>query len=92
MNIKIKNVKSLQDLERERRKKINDNVVTYLAKNGYLVNPLAVDPLQDLIDRLHKDNLKVIVDTKNEKLNINQINKSYVLTFDLIIYFKALKT
>lgn len=91
MRIKIKNVKSLKDLERQRRERINDEVIKFLQNNGYPINKLVTDPLEDLINRVHKDNKKVMVETKNETLNKNQVNGRLILTFDLVLYFKERK-
>lgn len=88
MRIKIKNIKSLNDLDRLRRERINDEVVRFLSFNGYKVNKLAKDPLTDLVDRVHKDGKQVMVKTRNEKLDKNPVNGLLILTFDLIIYFQ----
>lgn len=88
MRIKIKNIKSINDLEVRRRDYINNEVLNFLNNNGYKVNRLAVNPLEDLINRIHKDNKKVITETRNEVLNKNNINGKFNLAFDLIIYFQ----
>ncbi len=89
MKIKIKNAKSINDLEQKRREEINNQVVKFLDKNGYKVNKLATDPLGDLVQRVHNDDMKVMTDTRNEIINRNPINGKLILTFDLIIYFVA---
>ncbi len=91
MRIKIKNTKSIKELEQKRRERINDEVLKFLDENGYPVNKLAISPLDDLVKRVHNDNKKVITDVRNEVLNRNPVNNKMVLAFDLIIYFKELK-
>lgn len=88
MKIKIKNVKSLNDLDRLRRERINDEVLKFLNNNGYKVNKLAKDPLTDLVNRVHKDGKQVMVKTRNERLDKSPANGLLILTFDLSVFFK----
>lgn len=88
MGIKIKNIKSLRELDRRRTEKINNEVINFLDSQGYKINKLSKDPLGELIQEIHKDGKKVMVDTRNEKLDKNRVNGLLILSFDLIIYFK----
>lgn len=89
MRIKIKNLKSLNEIDKKRRERINDEVIRFLADNGYVANRFAKDPLTDLVNRVHKDGKKVMVKTKNEKLDKNSANGLLILTFELVIYFQS---
>lgn len=91
MKIKIKNIKSLKELEQLRRERINDEVIKFLDRYCYEINMLAKDPLEDLIQRVHKDKKRVMVETRNEILNKNPVNGRLILTFDLIIFFKSVE-
>lgn len=88
MRIRIKNIKSLNELGQRRRERINDEVIRFLYENGYRINKLVKDPLADLINRVHKDNKTVITKTINEKLDKSPVNGLLILSFDLIIYFQ----
>lgn len=88
MRIKVKSSKGLNDLAKKRLEKINQAVLNFLKVDGYILDKNSKDPYNDLLEKLHKNNLTVVTKITDEKINKNQYNKNTILTFDLVVYYK----